>query len=166
MKIRVVTIKDICKYLVRFGIVFAVIVIFTNFFYSNRNITSCVSLDSAKFLGIIKEEILLLKNESEINLGLFSKKDYSKETVSGEINMFKAVADKNLENTVLVNNEENSGTNNNSDNNQNSNNQNTNTQDENGINNENNSENIGSNIQNTGFNSNSELQEARNRFTC
>ncbi len=160
MKIKVVTVKDICKYLVRIGIVFAVVVIFANFFYSNRNITSCISLDSTKLLGVIKEEILLLKNESEINLGSFSKADYSKQTFNSEISMFKAVANNNMENEVLVNNVENGNLNSNVNNNENSNmnnNQNGNVQDENSIDNKNNSEDV---------NSNSGLQEARNRFTC
>ena len=105
MKIKVVNLKDIFKYLAKVCMIFGVIAIFANFFYSNRNITSCFSLDSTKFLAVIKEEIVLLKNEDKVTKNVIAK-DYKKETLNSEFSMMKVVATNNLDNLVFANNVE------------------------------------------------------------
>lgn len=103
MRIKVVTLKDICKYLAKISLVFGVIAVFANFFYTKKNVNSCFAFDSGKCLSTVKKEILLLKEDDDININ-FQAKDYISETLNNEFSMFKAVATTNLNDARLGNN--------------------------------------------------------------
>lgn len=109
MKIKVVTLKDICKYLAKISLVFGVITIFANFFYSKKNVNGCFSFNSSTYMSTIKNEILLLKDEEEIDSDVMDK-NYIAQTLNNEFSMFKSVATGNLPNTVIANNNENNST--------------------------------------------------------
>ena len=104
MKIKVVTLKDIVKYLAKIGIVFGVIAIFANFFYGNRNnVNSYFTFNSAKFLDTLKQEILLLRGNNARAEGL-PKGNYMANTINSELSMFSIVATTSVNATGLGNN--------------------------------------------------------------
>ena len=89
MRIKVITGKDIIKYLAKISLIFGIIAIFANFFYTKKNVNSYFSFDSRKFLGMIKNEILMMKNDnSNLKLG---DKNYISDTISSEFSLFKLV---------------------------------------------------------------------------
>ena len=106
MKIKVVTVKEIFKYLAKITVVFGMISIFANFFYTNKNINNCFAFNSSKCIATIKKEILLLREDENINIK-FQPKNYIFSTLNNEFSMFKAVATTNLTNTKLGNSEDN-----------------------------------------------------------
>lgn len=106
MKIKVVTVKEIFKYLAKITVVFGMIAIFANFFYTNKNINNCFAFNSSKCIATIKKEILLLREDENINIK-FQPKNYISSTLNNEFSMFKAVATTNLTNTKLGNSEDN-----------------------------------------------------------
>lgn len=107
MKIKVVTIKDIIKYLTKIGAIFGVIAILTDFFYSKKRESNYFSFDSSKFLSVIKSEILLLKNNEDSAIS-FDQEKYITGTIGKEFSMFKAVATMNFNNVMVGNKTENS----------------------------------------------------------
>lgn len=109
MKIKVVTLKDLIKYLAKISLLFGIIAIFANFFYENKNVNNNFEFDSRKFISAIKEEILLMKEDGGLSIQM-ANKDYLTKTLNGELSMFKAVATtsynaKIAERNVEVNNE-------------------------------------------------------------
>ena len=106
MKIKVVTVKEIFKYLAKITVVFGMIAIFAKFFYTNKNINNCFSFNSSKCIATIKKEILLLREDENINIK-FQPENYISSTLNNEFSMFKAVATTNLTNTKLGNSEDN-----------------------------------------------------------
>ena len=89
MRIKVITGKDIIKYLAKISLIFGIIAIFANFFYTKKNVNSYFSFDSRKFLGMIKNEILMMKNDnSNLKLG---DKNYISDTIGSEFSLFKLV---------------------------------------------------------------------------
>lgn len=109
MKIKVVTLKDLIKYLAKISLLFGIIAIFANFFYENKNVNNNFEFDSRKFVSAIKEEILLMKEDGGLSIQM-ANKDYLTKTLNGELSMFKAVATtsynaKIAERNVEVNNE-------------------------------------------------------------
>lgn len=106
MRIRVITLKDICKYLAKISLVFGIIAIFANFFYTKRNIRSCVSFDSTKYIGNIKQEILLLSVKNKDDKNSKNNKDYIFKTFNNEFSMFQAVATTNSGFNILKNGKE------------------------------------------------------------
>ncbi|MBR3673787.1 MAG: stage II sporulation protein P [Clostridia bacterium] len=111
MRIKVLTLKDIIKYLAKISIIFGVIAVFANFFYSQKNVKSYFKFDTSQFLGTIKNEILPLKNDEELKLDL-SSKTYISNTINSELGMLKTVATTNLTGTMLGNNNSSENTNN------------------------------------------------------
>ena len=106
MKIKVITLKDVSKYLVKIVIIFVVIAFFTKFFYDRKNVSSFFSFDSAKFVSTIKNEILLLK-KNDINEIYSESRKYFSNTINNELSMFKLVATTNLNGITLGNNQSN-----------------------------------------------------------
>ena len=106
MKIKVITLKDVSKYLVKIVIIFVVIAFFTKFFYDRKNVNSFFSFDSAKFVSTIKNEILLLK-KNDINEIYSESRKYFSNTINNELSMFKLVATTNLNGITLGNNQSN-----------------------------------------------------------
>lgn len=109
MKIKVVTLKDLIKYLAKISLLFGIIAIFAKFFYENKNVNNNFEFDSRKFVSAIKEEILLMKEDGGLSIQM-ANKDYLTKTLNGELSMFKAVATtsynaKIAERNVEVNNE-------------------------------------------------------------
>lgn len=109
MKIKVVTLKDLIKYLAKISLLFGIIAIFAKFFYENKNVNNNFEFDSSKFVSAIKEEILLMKEDGGLSIQM-ANKDYLTKTLNGELSMFKAVATtsynaKIAERNVEVNNE-------------------------------------------------------------
>ncbi len=97
MKIKVITLKDIIKYLAKFSIIFGIIAIFANFFYDKKNIKHYLTLDSTRFISSIKKEILLLGDDFNVDLKSI-KKNYISNTINGEFNLFRVVATTNPNN--------------------------------------------------------------------
>lgn len=106
LKIKVITLKDVSKYLVKIVIIFVVIAFFTKFFYDRKNVNSFFSFDSAKFVSTIKNEILLLK-KNDINEIYSESRKYFSNTINNELSMFKLVATTNLNGITLGNNQSN-----------------------------------------------------------
>lgn len=87
MRIKVLTLKDIFKYLAKISVIFGIIAIFANFFYGNKNVKGFFTYDSSRFLATIKTEILPL-NDKEIDIGLIGKQYVSK-ALNKEFNIMK-----------------------------------------------------------------------------
>ena len=102
MKIKVITLKDVTKYLVKIALIFGVIAIFTKFFYDRKNVNSFFSFNSNKYISAIKNEIVLLKEKDIKEIYLGSKKYFS-DTINNEFSMFKLVATTNLKGIYLGN---------------------------------------------------------------
>ena len=100
MKIKVVTLKDIVKYLVKIGTVFGIIAILTNFFYNNKNAKGYFKFDGKKYLTTVDNEILLLRKDEYDNINT-NKDNYITGTINNEFSMFKAVAVTNIDNIFL-----------------------------------------------------------------
>ena len=94
MRIKVVTVKDLIKYLAKMSIIFGVIAVFAKFFYANKNVNNNFEFDTYKFVSAIKQEIVLFKRNDDSNIHI-SDKDYITNTINGELSMFKAVATTN-----------------------------------------------------------------------
>ncbi|MBR2240576.1 MAG: stage II sporulation protein P [Clostridia bacterium] len=105
MKIKVLTIKDIIKYLAKMSIVFCVITIFAKFFYGKRNVNSYFEFNSVEFISTINKEIRLLKNDTNYNVENI-KKNYIKNTINSEFSMFQTVAVTNINNLINSNEQE------------------------------------------------------------
>ena len=94
MKIKIINIKEITKYLIKFFFIFGIMAILINFFYSKKGGNNFFSFDSNAFLGALKEEILLLKQNNPLNIDI-DKKSYFSNTMNNEFSMFKEVATSN-----------------------------------------------------------------------
>ena len=108
MKIKIINIKDISKYLAKFIIIFGVISILVNFFYNRKDVKSCFSFNSKKLLSMISQEIVLLNNNETIN-NYFVTQDYKTKTIDKEFELIKVVAAQNSHDFNLENNNENNG---------------------------------------------------------
>lgn len=106
MKIKVITLKDIIKYVIKFSLIFGIIAILVHFFYDKKNVNSYFSFDAARFISSLRREIVLLKEENRINEYLLSKKNYISDTIGSEFSMFKTVATANSNSHVLGNKDE------------------------------------------------------------
>ena len=95
MKIRVFTIRDVIKYLIKIGAIFGVIAILTNFFYSKKNVNCFFSFNSGKLLSVLQSEILIVRN-MENKYTEFNKEKYITSTIGKELSMFKTVAVSNI----------------------------------------------------------------------
>lgn len=95
MKIKVITLKDAIKYLVKITLIFSIIAIFANFFYEKKNINSFFTFDSTKFVSTIKKEILLLR-ENNSNEKYWGSNRYFSDTINNELSVFKLVATTSL----------------------------------------------------------------------
>lgn len=104
MKIKVVNIKDLFKYFSKFILVFGIITVLANFFYSKKNITSCFSINSSKLISMLDNEIVLFKNNNKsnnLNTIWSLNKNFNKETINNEFNMIQMVATQDLENVNI-----------------------------------------------------------------
>ena len=104
MKIKVVTIKDIFKYLAKISIIFGVIAIFANFFYNRKNVNNYFTFDSRKFVATLKNEIVLLKQDEAVGIEM-NKRGYITGTIDDEFSMFKAVATIGLNESIMGDNQ-------------------------------------------------------------
>lgn len=103
MKIKVITLQDVIKYLVKIVIMFGIIAVFTNFFYGKKNINSFFRFNAAKFVSTIKKEIVIFK-EKEANFINLNNKSYFSETINNELSVFKLVATSSLNGITFGNN--------------------------------------------------------------
>ena len=103
MRIKVLTLKDIFKYLAKISIIFGVIAVFANFFYSQKNVKSFFKFDTSQFLVAIKSEILPLNHDDKLKLDL-SNNTYLSRTINSELSMLKAVAASNINGAMIENN--------------------------------------------------------------
>ena len=103
MRIKVLTLKDIFKYLAKISIIFGVIAVFANFFYSQKNVKSFFKFDTSQFLVAIKSEILPLNHDEKLKLDL-SNNTYLSRTINSELSMLKAVAASNINGAMIENN--------------------------------------------------------------
>ncbi len=101
MKVKVVTLKDIVKYLVKISVVFSIIAILTNFFYGRKN-NNYMAFDASKFISTLKKEILLLRGNEDTNINL-NQGGYITGTMDNEFSMFKAIATTNPDIKVFEN---------------------------------------------------------------
>ena len=106
MKIKVVTIKDIIKYLAKMSLIFGIITIFAKFFYDNKNVNNNFEFDSYKLASVIKQEVLLFRGNENQEFQI-SDEDYIKQTINGELSMFKAVAATTNHSTKITQNDNN-----------------------------------------------------------
>ena len=102
VKIKVVTVKDMVKYLVKIGAVFGIIAILTNFFYAKRDVNNYFKFDTRKYLAAIKSEIILL-NQDKSNFSSIGSRNYATGTLESEFSMFKAIATTNTGGMYLRN---------------------------------------------------------------
>ena len=93
MRIKVLNLKEILKYLAKISLVFGIIAIFANFFYGNKNVNGFLDYDSSRFLVAIKSEVLLL-NDKELNISFIGKK-YVKKALNSEFNIMKMATTNN-----------------------------------------------------------------------
>ena len=93
MRIKVLSVKDIFKYLAKISLVFGIIAIFANFFYGNKNVKGFLNYDSGRFLVAIKSEVLLL-NDKELNVSFIGKKCVDK-ALNTEFNIMKMATTNN-----------------------------------------------------------------------
>lgn len=103
MRIKVITLKDIINYSLKFGFAFGIIAIITNFFYNKKNVNTYIAFDSSIFISTIKNEILPLKQQDENN----SKKEkntYISKTINSEFNMMELVANINNKKDLSIKN--------------------------------------------------------------
>lgn len=141
MKIKVLTIKDLTKYLAKSIIIFIIMIVFANFFYGRNNPNAYFLFDSMKFASTLKKEIVSLaalnSNDEKTILtnNYLNGNSYLEQTINSELGLFKLVATTNfsdvkigkktdnLENTDIKNQSNNSsdGTNSTENNNQNTN---------------------------------------------
>lgn len=103
MKIKVITLQDVIKYLVKIVIMFGIIAVFTNFFYGKKNINSFFRFNAAKFVSTIKKEIVIFR-EKEANFINLNNKSYFSETINNELSVFKLVATSSLNGITFGNN--------------------------------------------------------------
>lgn len=108
MKIKVLTVKDIFKYLAKISIIFGIISIFANFFYDKKNICNVFSYDAGKFIASLEKEIVLFRKDENID---FKKANntYISNTICSEFTMFKLATVNNInglgtQNTEVYNN--------------------------------------------------------------
>lgn len=106
MKIKVLTIKDISKYLAKISIIFGIIAIFANFFSNKKNSNSIFCYDAQKYISVIKKEVVLLKNGEQINSKLYNK-EYISKTLKSELSLFKLANSKEIAIDVTTNNNNN-----------------------------------------------------------
>ncbi|MCR5146410.1 MAG: stage II sporulation protein P [Clostridia bacterium] len=87
MRIKVLTLKDIFKYLAKISVIFGILAIFAKFFYGNKNVNVFLKYDSSRFLTAIKNEIIVLNN-TEIDLSSMGKQ-YVSNALNKEFNIMK-----------------------------------------------------------------------------
>ena len=97
MKIKVLTLKDICKNLVKIGLILGIIAIFTNFFYTKNQINLYGIFNSSKYKKNIDNTILLMKYQAQ-QKEKNKYKSYSKKILGEEFNLFKVIEVANTSN--------------------------------------------------------------------
>ena len=104
MKIKVVTLRDVSKYLVKIVLIFGIITIFTKFFYDRKKVNNFFSFNSSQFISTLKKEILIFRQNEENNINSLN---YFSTTINNELSMFKLVATSSLDGITLGNNGDN-----------------------------------------------------------
>ena len=103
MKIKVITVKDIIKYFIKFGFVFVIIAIIANFFYGKKNTSNYFLFNSGRFLPVINKEIIILNSDKQIQY-INQKNRYIGAVINSEFNMIKLVASKDTANGFFSDN--------------------------------------------------------------
>ena len=106
MKIKVITLQDVIKYLVKIVLIFGIIAVFTNFFYGKKNINSFFRFNAVKFISTIKKEILIFREKEKNTINL-NNTNYFSETINNELSVFKLVATSSLDGITFGNNKDN-----------------------------------------------------------
>lgn len=104
MKIKVVTLRDVSKYLVKIVLIFGIITIFTKFFYDRKKVNNFFSFNSSQFISTLKKEILIFRQNEENNINCLN---YFSTTINNELSLFKLVATSSLDGITLGNNGDN-----------------------------------------------------------
>lgn len=106
MKIKVVNIKDLGKYLAKICIIFGIVSIFAKFFYTNKNTNPCFSFKSNNYIKFLNTEIVSIGN---INGNKSNKKSsiLKKDTINNEFSLIKMVAAQNISNVNIEKNSNN-----------------------------------------------------------
>lgn len=104
MKIKVVTLRDVSKYLVKIVLIFGIITIFTKFFYDRKKVNNFFSFNSSQFISTLKKEILIFRQNEENSINSLN---YFSTTINNELSMFKLVATSSLDGITLGNNGDN-----------------------------------------------------------
>ncbi len=104
MKIKVVTLRDVSKYLVKIVLIFGIITIFTKFFYDRKKVNNFFSFNSSQFISTLKKEILIFRQNEENNINSLN---YFSTTINNELSLFKLVATSSLDGITLGNNGDN-----------------------------------------------------------
>ena len=104
MKIKVVTLRDVSKYLVKIVLIFGIITIFTKFFYDRKKVNNFFSFNSSQFISTLKKEILIFRQNEENNINSLK---YFSTTINNELSLFKLVATSSLDGITLGNNGDN-----------------------------------------------------------
>jgi len=104
LKIKVVTLRDVSKYLVKIVLIFGIITIFTKFFYDRKKVNNFFSFNSSQFISTLKKEILIFRQNEENNINSLN---YFSTTINNELSLFKLVATSSLDGITLGNNGDN-----------------------------------------------------------
>lgn len=102
MKIKVINFKDALSYLIKIIILCVTITVFCKLLCKNKNTKGSLQINTSNFLGCIKEEITVFKNNSNNCKDLFEM--YSKEALSNELSLAKIISTKekdNINNKIL-----------------------------------------------------------------
>lgn len=100
MKVRVFSVKDIIKYLMKIGVMLGTIAILVDFFYTSRDVKGCMSINSTSFLGILNKEIVLFNNNeygTDFDVG-----NYFMNTINGEVTFAKMISDGSINQNIVV----------------------------------------------------------------
>ena len=89
MKVKVVTLKDIIKYLAKTVLTLAIVAILANFFYVKKGIKNYIKFDATKFIYVMNSQIIILKADSKNNNK--ENKEYIANTINQELCMLKTV---------------------------------------------------------------------------
>ena len=103
MRIKVITIKDIINYAIKFGFIFGIMAIISSFFYGKKNVDSYFLFNSTKFISTINDEILTLKLQDKEKLNN-KNEGYISNTICNEFSMMKLATDLNNKD-ISINNE-------------------------------------------------------------
>lgn len=100
MKVKVFSVKDIIKYLMKIGIMLGTIAVLVDFFYASKDVKGCMSIDSTSFLGILNKEVLLFNNSED--RGGFDVGGYFMNTINGEVTVAKMISNESLNKSIAI----------------------------------------------------------------